>query len=223
MDYTAYAEQMKLKEQQRYEDLQVQARRIAEHLPGTWRLQVQDPDTYDYVPRFVYLTGPDGRELRLNYYGNVHGTRLEIAAAGWPEYRDVDGTLQRVHPHTTNQAVPSTTADCARDPKAIAGQVERRVLQPLDELLPRLRGMAELRGKHADKHRYATLRLAGALGCEDPKEVSRGRIYARNIPGAPLVEYRSAGDVRLSVTAEEAVELLQRLRELRTQRPGGGA
>ena len=138
------------------------AQRIANHMTGPWTVKRRStPDGAELPKHAEIFRDADGAIITVH----VGGFRLEgrvTFGTGWPKY----GDGQRFTPRT----YPSITCSAGRDGKALAKEIERRLLADYD---PAYRAALEqVRATDAaDAQAWgAAERIARATGAELPRE-----------------------------------------------------
>lgn len=199
-----------------YNDLSAEVSAIAEHLNGA--VMPSDLDDGE-IPWFIRVSLKDS-PLCL-YIRKGHDRKLEISLSDWPSYTDKDGRKQTVYPSRFNLVSPETRAASGRDPKAIANQIRRKVIEPAMPVWERLQSAANDYHAYATKTKDGFLRLAESLGSDTSRYLDGhgAYLYVRNIPGDSFrVEYRSPGDVLLSgLPVDDVIIMLDALRDHRAK------
>ena len=147
-----------------------------------------------------------------------HKNRLNFQAIGWPSYTDEAGNKQRCFPTRSDEWTPKTTAAANRDPKAIAKQIESKLIPDYETMYESLAEQAASHQKYANRTADALKRLAEATGNEhEPGKQWRG-FYVRDLPGETVrIDWNSVGDCRISLDTDEMIAVIGLLRTLRTK------
>jgi len=198
-------------------------RAIAIKLPtndiSCWQLApFKDGD--DWAPVWRCLRRTDGKRELWAQKSHTNGkARFEFMACGWPSYTDETGSKQHKRPsdcYQPRETTPKTTAAVDREPKAIAKQIVTRLLPDYDRIYTRLEHLAKETQKYHDKTADARQRLAKAAGDEYKPDASWRGVYIKDLPGNTVrIDFNSIGDCRLSLHANEMVEVIGLLRQLR--------
>jgi hypothetical protein len=179
-------------------------------------------ENYDHIPRSIYIKAliMEG-ELQImcdrDGYGNTD--RWEFTAIGWPKYTNENGDSKTIDPSdlwNPKANRPTTTAAQDRPAKAIAKQIAGKIIGDYIEVFKRCLEKAQSWQEASDTTADAISRLAAA--CQDEREF-RGRpqrtFYIRNVADqySKRVEFRSVGDVQITLTADEAIAVIELLRK----------
>jgi hypothetical protein len=189
---------------------------------GDWTIQPRSDDC-DWTPRFFMIKAKHANgeyELMAECDGYGHTGRWVFSAIGWPSYVDMNGREVSITPcdlWDPKENRPETTAAKTREPKAIARQINSKIMGEYMRIYQTCWRVADDRQHHENKSRDARAALAEA--CQDSLEF-RGNpqrtFYVRHMEGNPVrLEWRSIGDVQLSVTTDEAIQVVALLRKLR--------
>lgn len=180
-----------------------------------WKLEPAKRD--DYPPHWHAI---HGQHFDLIAEINQQG-RLEVALGRWPTYPQPHGGTAMVTPrdlHPRPETDARTTADIKREPRLIARQIIGKVIEPGTEIMARLREIAASRAAWTERVTRQQDALAAAVGSEIRNRSEQVTIYANNIPGETVrIQYRGPTSVSFEVDADEAIVLLDVLRELRTK------
>jgi hypothetical protein len=185
-----------------------------------WTMVPRD-NQFEFTPSYIYIQAVvDGHTLQImarrGGYGNVG--RWDFQASGWPTYKDSMGRTESVYPsrvyNPRGLTQPSTTAAETRPAKAIARQIHSKIVGDYVDTYKICAGVAEANAVSYDKERAARERVADA--CQDEREFRGQPQRTFYIKGAGLtgrrVEFRSANDIQMTLTADEAVEVIAMLR-----------
>ena len=177
----------------------------------------------DFTPRFICISalimeGPIEIICERDGYGNSE--RWEFRASEWPSYTDENGSKNTIDPSSLwnpKANRPTTTAAQDRDPKAIAKQIASKILPEYIEIYKRCLERAQDAQGYANKTEQAINNLVEV--CQDESHYSgRGSrsFYVRHLPGeSVLVEFRSIGDCKVALAADEMVDVIEFLRKRR--------
>jgi hypothetical protein len=186
---------------------------------GKW--SVQPPSMYSNRVQYIEASHPLGRYVIMcerDGYGSRD--RWEFTAIGWPKYLDKNKQECRTHPSDLwdpKETAPVTTAQQDRDPLAIARQIVSKILPDYTRQWARCFARAEQFQDRENSERDAIRRLAAA--CREPAEWRdslQKTFYVKEVSGNPIrLEYRSEGDVKMNLTTDEAIQVVELLRKLR--------
>lgn len=183
---------------------------IIAELGADWSLEPLKEE-YDFLPRWRTITGANGRQL----WAQLDRDRIEFRACNWPAYTDKDGRTKETKVgdlYGPRESTPVTTASAARPAKAIAKQINSRLMPEYDRLWERLETIAASSQRYADKQKTALAALAKATGDDRPP------FYVKDMPGDTMVvEFNSPGDVKLRLDWTEAVQVINLIRKLRAK------
>lgn len=198
---------------------------------GNFEINAEDPNnTCDHVPNRLFISaeifGEQGEdethrlEIMCERNGYSCRDKWEFTATGWPSYINELGQRKQESPYTNfriNEERPQSKAGMDRPAKAIAKQIQNRILGDYLRLYGICLEAANKSAAYGRKVADARIRLADA--CQDAREF-RGQpqrtFYVKNISGDPIhVEFRSEGDVKVNLTTDEAIAVIELLRERR--------
>jgi hypothetical protein len=159
------------------------AQRIADHLTGSWTPHRRRMPDGEELPKHAEIVrDADGATITVHVGGYRQDGRV-MFGTGWPTYSDG----QRFAPRT----YPSITCSAGRDGKALAKEIERRLLVDYDPAYrTALEQVRATDAADAQAWRVAE-RIARATGAELPREGGH-----RQRRAGAAVELRGPGSVR---------------------------
>lgn len=194
---------------------------IVDQMPEGWSLkplQLSD-DGHAYRCCFI-ANAATGLEIMARYNEYDIRGKFEFTAIKWPEYTDEAGRKGTSDPsncYQPREQRPSTKATAGREPKAIAKQIESKIIPEYERIYERCQGLAGESQAYHDKTKIALDRLTEATG-DDRHSIGRTRSgwYLRGLPGSQRVEFHSEGDVEIRLPTEEMLQVIDLLYRLRT-------
>jgi hypothetical protein len=207
-----------LKRKAEAEQLTAELEAICNELAGNWAVDYIVDNDWDYrIP--MYIKDDTGRTLHVTALWN-HKDRIEVQGAGWPKHVDTNGRTVMVTPRecwNPKECPPVTTFARSRPVKAIAKQIETKILPEYDRLMARLGEMAKSRQGYADESMNAGKCIA--IACGDKYQPGHDTHYVRNMGGDTVrIEYRSPGSCVVDLPAAEMVEVIALIRKLRASK-----
>lgn len=189
---------------------------IVDQMPEGWSLKPVHIDDEGHAWRCLYIANAaTGLEImaRHNEY-DIRG-KFEFRAVAWPEYTDEAGHKGTSSPdncYQPRETVPTTKAAAGREPKAIAKQIESKIIPEYERIFERCQGLAAESQAYHDKTKQALDKLTAATG-DDRHSIGRTRSgwYLQGLPGSQRVEFHSEGDVEIRIPTEDMLAVIDLL------------
>lgn len=184
-----------------------------------WQVLPDLKNDDDYPCRFVRMESGN-LEIMVEVPWNKPD-RLEFTACRWPVYTDKDGKECRTSPHdlwNPQESSPTTTAANNRPAEVIAKQIRSKLLPEYQRIYDRLQQRADSSQAYANTEADCIKRLFEATQ-ENPDTTRMNKPYfIRNLPGEMVcLDYRSPGDVKIGLSADEMIQVIGFLRQLRAR------
>ena len=197
---------------------------IADELPDGWQLHDIKLDESGHAFRCLYIANEaTGREIMARYDEYDIPGKFEFKAIAWPEYTDENGRKCTKHPgdcYQPRETAPRTKAAAGREPRAIARQIESKILPEYERLWQRCEALAAESQEYHNKTREALVALTEATGDERHSRGNRrSGFYLQGYPGSQSIEFNSIGDVGIRLPAEDMVDVIDMLYRKHTGKP----
>jgi hypothetical protein len=197
---------------------------IVDQLPDPWSLQPIRLDADGHAYRCHYIQNDDtGQEIMARYNEYDIRGKFEFKAIKWPEYTDEAGRKCSKGPENCYQpgeSAPRTRAAAGREPKAIAKQIESKIIPEYQRIYERCEGLAAESQKYHDATKAALDLLTAATG-DDRHSTGRRSSgwYLQDYPGSQRIEFHSVGDVSIRLDTQEMLEVIDLLYRRNTGKP----
>lgn len=194
---------------------------IVDQMADPWSLQPIQLNDDGHAFRCHYIQNDDtGLEIMARYNEYDIRGKFEFRAVKWPTYTDESGHKGTSSPdncYQPREQAPSTKATAGREPKAIAKQIESKIIPEYERIYERCQGLAGESQAYHDKTKQALEKLTTATG-DERHSIGRTRSgwYLQGLPGSQRVEFHSEGDVEIRLPTDEMVEVIDLLYRLRT-------
>jgi len=189
---------------------------IVDQMPDPWSLQPIQLSDEGHAYRWHSILNDDtGLEIMARYNEYDIRGKFEFRAVKWPEYTDENGHKGTSSPdncYQPRETVPTTKATAGREPKAIAKQIESKIIPEYLRIYERCQGLATDSQKYHDTKKDALEKLTEATG-DDRHSIGRTRsgFYLQGLPGSQRIEFHSEGDVEIRLTTDEMLAVIDLL------------
>lgn len=194
---------------------------IVDQMPDPWSLQPIQLNDEGHAFRCHYIQNDDtGLEIMARYNEYDIRGKFEFRAIKWPEYTDENGHKGTSSPdncYQPRETVPTTKAAGGREPKAIAKQIESKIIPEYLRIYERCQGLAAESQAYHDKTKDALEKLTAATG-DDRHSTGRRSCgwYLQGLPGSQRVEFHSEGDVEIRLPTEDMLAVIDLLYRRKT-------
>jgi len=189
---------------------------IVDQMPEGWSLKPIHIDDEGHAWRCQYIKNvATGLEIMVRYNEYDIRGKFEFTAIQWPEYTDENGHKGTSDPsncYNPREHRPSTKATAGREPKAIAKQIESKIIPEYERIYERCQGLAADSQKYHDATAEALKQLTEATG-DDRHSAGNRRSgwYLQDYPGSQSVEFNSVGDVRIRLSVADMLDVIDML------------
>ncbi len=194
---------------------------IVDQMPDPWSLQPIRLDQDGHAYRCHYIQNDDsGLEIMARYNEYDIRGKFEFRAIKWPEYTDENGHKGSSSPdncYQPRETVPTTKAAAGREPKAIAKQIESKIIPEYLRIYERCQGLAAESQAYHDKTKDALEKLTQATG-DDRHSTGRRSCgwYMQDYPGSQRIEFHSEGDVEIRLSTKDMLDVIDMLYRKKT-------
>ena len=188
-----------------------------------WMLEPASTDP-DSVNKTCYMTNTDGLTIRASVPWN-NNERFEFMAIEWPTYISTNGKKETIVPSSlgrdwinsefvNREKTPVTTTARTRNPKAIAKQIQNRLIPEYLRIYALLAELSDRNQNYSNRENAYINQLFDAT--QEPKKEGSKPYKVMNCKGDTIhVGYRSSGSVQIELHVTEMVEVINFLRNKR--------